>query len=354
MGKLDGKVAVITAATSGMALASAKLFVQEGAYVFITGRRKDKLDEAVKAIGRNVTGVQGDAANLDDLDRLYDTVDLHWLREARRSEIASPNALGRAGNGSSPPASLPPKAVALRELELAMMRATDATMVVSEVEREQVLRDVPGANVLVVPTVHEVEPLVVPVEERRGILFLGGFEHMPNVDAAARLVEDVMPLVWSELGDVEVTIVGSSPPPEVRALASTRVDVAGWVEDLDPLIGGARLMVAPLRFGAGVKGKVTQCLAMGLPVVTSSVGAEGLDVADGESILVADEPSEIAARIVDCYRDDELWRRISVAGQAVIDRTCSPRAIEAQMRLLLGESAAAEDAPAAEADLSLR
>ena len=74
MGKLDGKVAVITAATSGMALATAKLFVEEGAYVFITGRRKDKLDEAVKAIGRNVTGVQGDASNLDDLDRLYDTV----------------------------------------------------------------------------------------------------------------------------------------------------------------------------------------------------------------------------------------------------------------------------------------
>jgi len=74
MGKLDGKVAVITAATSGMALATAKLFVQEGAYVFITGRRKDKLDEAVKAIGRNVTGIQGDAANLDGLDRLYETV----------------------------------------------------------------------------------------------------------------------------------------------------------------------------------------------------------------------------------------------------------------------------------------
>jgi NAD(P)-dependent dehydrogenase (short-subunit alcohol dehydrogenase family) len=74
MGKLDGKVAVITAATSGMALATAKLFVEEGAYVFITGRRKDKLDEAVKAIGRNVTGVQGDASKLDDLDRLYETV----------------------------------------------------------------------------------------------------------------------------------------------------------------------------------------------------------------------------------------------------------------------------------------
>ena len=74
MGRLEGKTAVITAATSGMALATAKLFVDEGAYVFITGRRQDKLDEAVKLIGRNVTGVQGDAGNLADLDRLYETV----------------------------------------------------------------------------------------------------------------------------------------------------------------------------------------------------------------------------------------------------------------------------------------
>jgi len=74
MGKLEGKVAVITAATSGMALATAKLFVEEGAYVFITGRRKEKLDEAVKLIGKNVTAVQSDASNLADLDRLYETV----------------------------------------------------------------------------------------------------------------------------------------------------------------------------------------------------------------------------------------------------------------------------------------
>jgi NAD(P)-dependent dehydrogenase (short-subunit alcohol dehydrogenase family) len=83
MGKLEGKVAVITGATSGMALATAKLFVEEGAYVFITGRRKEKLDEAVKIVGKNITGVMGDAANLADLDRLYETVE----REKRKIDI---------------------------------------------------------------------------------------------------------------------------------------------------------------------------------------------------------------------------------------------------------------------------
>ena len=86
MGKLEGKVAVITGGSSGMALASAQRFVEEGAYVFITGRRQEALDEAVKLIGRNVTGVRGDAANLDDLDRLFDTV----KREKGRIDILYP------------------------------------------------------------------------------------------------------------------------------------------------------------------------------------------------------------------------------------------------------------------------
>ena len=93
MRRLDGKVAVITAATSGMALATAKLFVDEGAYVFITGRRQKQLDDAVKAIGRNVTGVQGDAGNLADLDRFYDVV----KREKGRIDVL----FASAGYGES-------------------------------------------------------------------------------------------------------------------------------------------------------------------------------------------------------------------------------------------------------------
>jgi glycosyltransferase involved in cell wall biosynthesis len=179
---------------------------------------------------------------------------------------------------------------------------------------------------------------VIPPEKRSGILFVGGFEHIPNVDAAIRLVRDVMPAVWSELRDVRVTIAGSDPPPEVQELASPLVDVAGWVEDLQPLLERSRLMVAPLRFGAGLKGKVTQCLAEGLPVITTTIGAEGLEVRDGESIFIADDAGEIAARVVRAYRDDELWRRISRAGQSIVAAACSPQAIEGQMRLLLGEA----------------
>jgi GT2 family glycosyltransferase/SAM-dependent methyltransferase len=276
---------------------------------------------------------------------VYDTVDLHWLREARRSSIAdSPNANIAATNGNMDLASISPKARALRELELAMMRAMDATIVVSDHERKQVERDVPGAKVMVIPTVHEVEPHVTPPENRAGILFVGGFEHIPNVDAAIRLVRDVMPAVWNELRDVRVTIAGSDPPPEVQELASPLVDVAGWVEDLQPLLERSRLMVAPLRFGAGLKGKVTQCLAEGLPVVTTTIGAEGLEVEDGESILIADDAGEIAARVVRAYRDDELWRRISRAGQSIVAAACSPQAIEGQMRLLLGEADAVAEA----------
>lgn len=93
MGKLDGKIAVITGGTSGMALATAQLFVREGAYVFVTGRRQEKVDEAVQLIGQNVTGVQGDAANLNDLDRLYDTV----RREKGRIDVL----FASAGSGES-------------------------------------------------------------------------------------------------------------------------------------------------------------------------------------------------------------------------------------------------------------
>jgi GT2 family glycosyltransferase/SAM-dependent methyltransferase/glycosyltransferase involved in cell wall biosynthesis len=268
---------------------------------------------------------------------VYDTVDLHWLREARRSAFhrASTGALAAAGNGTSD--TLGPKAEALRELELAMVRATDMTLVVSDVERAHVEHDVPGTNVLVVPTVHDVEPFVAGPEGRAGVLFVGGFEHPPNTGAAVSLVKEIMPAVWRVLGDVPVTIVGSNPPPEVRALAGPLVDVTGWIEDLAPLLESARLMAAPLHYGAGLKGKVTQALAVGLPVVTTAIGAEGLKDPDG-CLLVAEDPRDLAALVVRLYRDDELWRRLSRSGQALIAEHCSTEVVTERLSGLIARA----------------
>ncbi|HEV3070383.1 MAG TPA: glycosyltransferase [Solirubrobacteraceae bacterium] len=261
----------------------------------------------------------------------YDTVDLHWLREARRNAIGA--SAFHTGNGSAE--ALGPRALALRELELAMIRASDTTFVVSDSERAQVQRDVPSAEVLVVPTVHDVEPFVPPPEDRSGIIFVGGFHHPPNIDAAVSLVKEVMPAVWRELGDVRVSIVGSHPPPEVQSLASARVDVTGWVEDLQPLLDGARLMLAPLHYGAGMKGKITQALSVGLPVVTTPIGAEGLDGHEEACMLIADDPRQLAAETIRAYRDDELWRELSRAGQELILAHCSTQVISERLGELL-------------------
>ncbi|MGH2945595.1 MAG: glycosyltransferase, partial [Solirubrobacteraceae bacterium] len=253
----------------------------------------------------------------------YDTVDLHFLREERR----------RAYDDSADPRI----ADGFRGLELALARSADVTLVVTEEERELLERIEPGLDVAVVPNANAIAREVPGPRERAGLLFVGGFEHVPNVDAALHCARVVMPRVWRELPDATLTIVGGKAPPEVLALASPGIDVAGWVEDIGPLLRESRVMVAPLRYGAGMKGKVTQSLAAGLPVVTSRIGAEGLDAEDGRELLVADDPSEFADRVVQLHRDDELWRTLSASGQALVERLCSPAVQQRALGRLLAE-----------------
>ena len=256
---------------------------------------------------------------------IYDTVDLHWLREARRT-AARPGADGVA---------LGPRAIALREIELALIRATDATLVVSPEERAQVELDVPGAVVRVVPNVNEVREQVAPAAGRSGVIFIGGFEHTPNTDAAIRLVHNVMPKVWERMPGMTVKLIGDDPPSKVEALASPLVDVTGWVRDVEPLFSGAVAMVAPLSYGAGLKGKVTHALAEGLPVVTTAVGAEGLGAVDGQDLLIGADDDELARHIVALSEDPLLWARLSAAGQRLVAERCSPEVTLAALAELL-------------------
>jgi O-antigen biosynthesis protein len=261
----------------------------------------------------------------------YDTVDLHWVRESRRFALSEPDPLPENGRVVAQG----PKAAALFELELAMVRASDLTVAVTDDERAQIHHVVPDARVVVIPTIHAVSERVPPAEGRKDVLFVGGFEHPPNADAVTYLVREVMPHVWQRRADVSVTIVGGSAPPEVEDLASSRVHIRGWVADLDPLLDSARTMVVPVRYGAGVKGKITQGLAAGLPIVTTEVGAEGLDGEDGENMLIGDDPEELAQRIVRIVEDDDLWRTLSHGGRELVTQRCSPQVLDERLRELL-------------------
>ena len=254
----------------------------------------------------------------------YDTVDLHFLREERR---------GRQMGGSAAQV-----AAGFRELELALCRATDVTLVVSDAERQHLAEVAPEVAIEVVPNANEISGEVPGPEGRSGLLFVGGFQHLPNVDAALYLAGEVMPRVWRERPEVVLTLAGSAVTPEIEALASDRIEVAGWVEDLGPMLRQSVALAAPLRYGAGMKGKVTQSLAAGLPVVTTTTGAEGLHATDGIELQIADDPEDFAQRILMVHRDPEAWLEQSAHGRALARRICSPTVQKAALKRLLDQS----------------
>ncbi|MDX6696901.1 MAG: hypothetical protein QOE65_298 [Solirubrobacteraceae bacterium] len=262
----------------------------------------------------------------------YDAVDLHFVREERRGELEGPAVAAAAA--------------AVRELELAVARACDLTLCVSEAEADALSVEVPGAQTHVVSNAHDIAESPPPRAGRQGLLFVGGYEHGPNVDAARHLVRDVMPLVWETLGDdVTLTLAGAGPPEEVLELADARVRVPGWVADVGPLLDDAVALVAPLRYGAGVKGKVTQSLARGLPVVTTPVGAEGTGAVDGEHLLVARDEAGLAAATARLYRDEDLWRALSENGRELARANWSDDEMRDRLTAVLGLSPAAVARP---------
>jgi GT2 family glycosyltransferase/glycosyltransferase involved in cell wall biosynthesis len=232
---------------------------------------------------------------------LFDTVDLHYLREQRAAAVDGSDALAR-------------QAEATRDAELDLVRRCDATIVVSPVEQELLGREARGHRVEVLSNIHKLVGCRANYGARKDIWFVGGFQHQPNVDAMQWFVADIWPRVRPSLPEVVFHIVGSKLPPEIAALAGNGVEVHGFVSDLDGFLDGCRLAVAPLRYGAGVKGKVNQSMAHGQPVVATPIAVEGMAIESGVEALVADSAEHFAEAIVQLYRDGELWQRLSDAG----------------------------------------
>ena len=245
---------------------------------------------------------------------IYDTVDLHYLRERRQAEVEKNPLMAE-------------RAERTRLDELNLIRESDAVIVVSPVEKELLAREVTEANVHVVQLVIPEEPEGPGFDARRDILFIGGYQHTPNVEAVLFFLREVFPAIRHQLPDLKFLVLGSRPPAEIRELASEHVQVLGFQKDIAPYFNACRLMVAPLRFGAGIKGKLGTSFSYGLPVVSTSIGAEGMYLQHGREVLIADDPREFADAVVRLYSDRELWSRLSLAGRQLVRERYSPEVI---------------------------
>jgi len=232
---------------------------------------------------------------------LYDTVDLHFLRLEREAEVQGSEVLGREARET-------------RARELALCAAADATLVVSPFEEELLGNLAPAVEVHVVSNVHEIPGPQTEFEQRSGILFVGGFEHPANADAVTWFAAEVVPILTNLIPDFVFHVVGSKPTGDIFKLQSEHVMVHGHVADLLPLMESCRLSVAPLRFGAGVKGKINQSLAHGLPCVATTTAVEGMGLVHGTDVLVAGDAQQMAELIAELHGSKELWERLSTGG----------------------------------------
>jgi len=234
---------------------------------------------------------------------VFDTVDLHYLREGRGAALAGDEALVRAAERT-------------RQRELEVMSAADITLLVSAAEREQLRLDAPHVRTELLSNLHEVAGAGAPWHARADLVFVGGFRHPPNTDAVQWFLREVFPRVRQRLPQVRFHGIGSDVPEALRELAAglDGVQLHGHVPDLAPYMEGARIALAPLRFGAGVKGKINLSMAHGQPVVATTCAAEGMHLRDGEDVLIADDPEAYAAAIVRLHEDEALWTRLSENG----------------------------------------
>jgi len=255
---------------------------------------------------------------------VYDTMDLHYLRLSRESEVAGSRGLALQSR-------------LMRALEVRLCGAADVAVAITHEEGQLLRRLAPDTEVVVLPNVHEPRADVAPpLAERSGLLFVGNFTHTPNVDAVQVLASDVLPRLWERRPELVLRIAGRALDPAAVPVVDPRIELLDWVEDLDALVDSSALLVAPLRFGAGLKGKIGYAIARGLPVVTTTVGGEGFPEPDGMAVVAPGEWGAFAARTLELLADPERWARASAAGIELTRREYAPAVLGGRLRRILG------------------
>lgn len=247
---------------------------------------------------------------------LYDTIDLHFVRGQREAALS----------GSSDESWK-----SMERLEMQCAAEADATIVVTQPERD-LLRDRGVKNVHIIPTLHDMElEQVRSFTETSDVLFIGGYNHTPNADAAKWLCREIMPIVWKTMPNAHLHLLGSNPSEEVLSLANDRISVPGYIPDVTEYFLKSRVFVAPLRFGAGIKGKIGQALSFALPCVITDIAAEGFGLESERDCLIANDAQAFATAMLRLLSDRGLWERISSSSSRALapfgTRAVKPRVV---------------------------
>jgi GT2 family glycosyltransferase/glycosyltransferase involved in cell wall biosynthesis len=232
---------------------------------------------------------------------VFDTVDLHYIRERRMAELSNDSKLAKMAEET-------------KVKELAIAKACDLTLVVSPYEVKVLNKDIPDVQVKVLSNIHEVYGCRKGFKQRKDIMFIGGYQHTPNVDAVEWFVKEIFPLIEKELPELKFHIIGSKAPKHIQVMARDNIVFQGFVEDIEPIMDDIRIAVAPLRYGAGVKGKVNMSMSYGQPVVGTKIAVEGMFTVDEKDCLMAETPQEFAQKVIRLYQDETLWNAISRGG----------------------------------------
>lgn len=250
---------------------------------------------------------------------IYFGHDLHYLREMRNYEITKKPALLKS-------------AEEWKKTEFSLFEQADVIHVVGSFEQkvlQEQFPDKPVRNIPLFPYDHLYsEAGAIPsYDSRQDLLFVGGFNHAPNFDGVMWFIENILPSVKESLPNIKLYIVGSNPPDELKALQSDSIVITGYVtdEELENYYNRSRIVVVPLRYGAGVKGKVIEAMYYQVPIVTTSIGSEGI-VAGETALTVVDEESSFAESIIRLYRDRNEWHQQSVASGELIGEYFSEEA----------------------------
>ncbi|PSG88656.1 glycosyltransferase [Aurantibacter aestuarii] len=233
---------------------------------------------------------------------VFDMVDFHYVRFMREFEL-SKNKYSKS------------EANKFLKIELDNCKKADAIIAISNTDKVLLEKHFEQKEkVLVLSNIHNYiseNKYFKPFEKRRDLLFIGGFKHEPNIDAVKFLFEEIMPLVWKSHPDIKINIVGSTITNQIKSYQSPNFNIMGFVDDIDTIINSSRVFVAPLRFGAGIKGKIGQSLEHGLPLATTDVGEEGFEFGSVRSKMVANNAKDFAQLILNLYENKQSWEEVS-------------------------------------------